>query len=92
MKDEKGITFTKGFKKYLDESGGKPNKIWEVKGSEFYKRSMKSWLKVNDINKYSTQNEEKSVVADRFITNLKHKTYKFMNSISKNVYIESNVS
>ena len=36
---------------------------------------------------YSTNNEGKSVVAERFIRTLKSKTYKYMTSISKNVYI-----
>ena len=35
---------------------------------------------------YSTYNEGKSVVADRFIRTLKNKIYKYMPSISKNVY------
>ena len=37
---------------------------------------------------YSLHNEEKSVVAERFIRTLKNKIYKYMISISKNVYIE----
>ena len=36
---------------------------------------------------YSTHNEGKSVVAERFIRTLKNKIYKHMTSISKNVYI-----
>ena len=36
---------------------------------------------------YSTHNEGKSVVAERFIRTLKNKIYKYMTSISKNVYI-----
>ena len=44
LKDEKGITITNAFQKILDESRRKPNKIWFDKGSEFYNRSMKSWL------------------------------------------------
>ena len=37
---------------------------------------------------YSTHNEETSVVAERFIRTLKNKIYRYMNPISKNVYIE----
>ena len=37
---------------------------------------------------YSTHNEGKSVVAERFIGTLKNKIYKYMTSISKNVYID----
>ena len=36
---------------------------------------------------YSIHNEGKSVVAERFIRTLKTKIYKYMTSISKNVYI-----
>ena len=48
---------------------------------------MKLWLQNNDIEMYSTHNEGKAVVAERFITTLKSKTYKFMTLVSKNVYI-----
>ena len=37
---------------------------------------------------HSTHNEGKSVVVERFITTLKNKIYKYMTSISKNVYID----
>ena len=40
-----GITITNAFQKMLRESKRKPNKIWVDKGSEFYNRSVKSWLK-----------------------------------------------
>ena len=58
------------------------------KGSEFYNSSFKKQLKDNDIEMYSTNNEEKSVIAERFIRTLKNKIYKYMTSISKNVYID----
>ena len=37
---------------------------------------------------YSTYNEEKSVVAERFIRTLKNKIFKHMTAISKNVYFD----
>ena len=37
---------------------------------------------------YSIHSEGKSVVAERFIRILKTKIYKYMTSISKNVYID----
>ena len=37
---------------------------------------------------YSTNNEGKSVIAERFIRTLKTKIYKYMTAISKNVYID----
>ena len=44
-------------------------------------------LKDNGIEMYSVHNEGKSVVAERFIRTLKNKIYKYMTSMSKNVYI-----
>ena len=37
---------------------------------------------------YSIHNEGKSAVAERFIRTLKTKTYKYMTSVSKNLYID----
>ena len=82
LKNKKGITITNAFQKNLKESNRKPNKIWVDKGSEFYNSSFKKWLKDNDIEIYSINNEGKSVVAERFIRNLKTKIYKYVTSIS----------
>ena len=62
--------------------------MWIDKGSKCYNRSMKSWLQDNDIEMYSTQNEGKSVVAERFIRTFKNKIYKYTASLSINVYID----
>ena len=88
LKDKRGIAITNAFQEILDESGHKPNKIWVDKGSEFYNRSMKSWLQDNDIEIYSTHNEGNYVVAERFIRTLMDKIYKYMTAISKNVHID----
>ena len=42
----------------------------------------------NDIEIYSIHDEGKSVVTERFIRKLKNKIYKYMTSISKNVYVD----
>ena len=49
---------------------------------------MKSWLRKNDIEKYSTHNEGKFFIAERFIRTLKIKIYKYMTLFSKNTYID----
>ena len=48
------------------------------KGSEFYKISMKSWLK----------DKGKFVVAERFIKTLKNRIYKYMTLVSYDAYID----
>ena len=96
LKDKKGISVVNTCQKIMKEfdrseaksKGHKPNKIWVDKGSKFYNNSFKKWLKDNDIEMYSIHNEGKSVVVERFIRTLKNKIYKYMTSVSKNVYID----
>ena len=76
LKDIKGISNVNTFQIILKKSNRKPNKIWIDKGSEFYNSPFKIWLKDNDIEMYSTNNEGKSVIAERFIRTLKNKIYK----------------
>ena len=90
LKDKKGISIVKAFQSILKQSNSKrkSNKIWVDKGSEFYNAYFKKWLQDNNIVMYSTHNEGKFVVAESFIRTLKSKIYKYMTSISKNVYID----
>ena len=88
LKDKKVISIVNAFQKILYKSGCKPNKIWVDKGIEFQNNSFKKWFKDNDIEMYLIHNEGKYVVAERFIKTLKTKIYKYMTSVSKNVYID----
>ena len=88
LKDKKGITIVNTFNKIIKQSNRKPNKIWVDQGGEFYNNVFEKWLSDNDINMYSTYNEGKSVVAERFIRTLKNKLYKHMTATGKNVYYD----
>ena len=77
-KIKKGIRIANAFQNILKESDHNLNKIWVDKGSEFYNRSMKSWLGKNDIEMYATHNEGKSVAAERCIRTLKNKICKYL--------------
>ena len=77
LKDKKGISIANAFQIILKKSNRKPNKIWVDKETEFYNSFFKKWLKDNDIEMYSTNNEGKSVIAERFIRTLK---IKFINT------------
>ena len=48
IKDKKGTSIVKAFKKIISE-GRKPNGIWVGQGSEFYNKSFKEFLKINNI-------------------------------------------
>ena len=88
LKDKKGISIVNAFDKIIKQSNRKPNKIWVDQGSEFYNNNFKKWLSDNNIIMYSTYNEGKSVVAERFIRTLKNKLYKHMTASGKNVYYD----
>ena len=87
LKGKKSISIVNGLQKIFKKSNRKPNKIWVDRGSEFYNNSFKKWIKDNDIEMYSTNNDGKSVIVERFIRTLKTKICKYMASISKNVHI-----
>ena len=90
LKDKKGVSITNAFQSILKKSNRKPNKTWIDHGSEFYNSVFKKFLKGNNIEMYSTHNEGKSVVAERFIRTLKNKIYKHMpiTTVTKNVYFD----
>ena len=80
MKDKKGVTIISVFQEIVNESNRKPNKI---RVDKFYNKSIKLRLQDNDIEMHSTHNEGK-----RFVRTLKNRIYKYMTSVSKNVYID----
>ena len=95
IKDKKGVSIVNAFKKIISEGSEaeskrqrNPNKIWVDQGSEIYNNSFKDFLKTNNIQMYSTYNEGKSVVAERFIRTLINKIFKHVAAISKNVYFD----
>ena len=87
LKDKRGISIINAFQKIISE-GRKPNKIQVVQGSKFYNELLKRFLKINNIEMYSTYNEGKYVVAERFIRTLKNKIFKHMAAVSRNVYFD----
>ena len=76
LKDKKDKTVLNTFRKIVNESNCKLNKVCVDQGRQFYNKLMREWLDINNILMYSTNNEGKSVIAERFIKTLKAKTYK----------------
>ena len=86
LKDIKGTSIANAYQKIISE-GRKPNKIWVDQGSEFYNNSFKHFLKINNIQMYSTYNAGKSVVTETFIRTLKNKIFKHATDISKKIFM-----
>ena len=70
LKGETGISIVNAFQKIFSK-GRKPNKIWVDEGRGFYNKFFKRSLTINNIEMYSTYNEGKSLVPERFIRTLK---------------------
>ena len=75
------------FIEIVNESNHKPNKLCVDQGRIFYNKLMPEWLDNNDILKYSTHNEGKSEITERFIKTLKAKIYKKMTGNDSKLYL-----
>ena len=87
LKDKRWITIANAFQKIISKER-KPNKLSADQGGEFCNRFLKRFLKINNIEMYSTYNEGKSVVTERFIKTLKKKIFKHMAAVSKHAYFD----
>ena len=75
LKDKKGESVTEAFKSIFKE-GRRPQYLWVDKGKEFYNKNLKDLLEKNGIHMYSTENEEKSSVVERWNRTIKSKMWK----------------
>ena len=75
LKDKKGETVSEAFKTILKE-GRIPGYLWVDKGKEYYNKHVKDLLEKNNIQMYSTENEEKSSVCERWNRTIKTKMWK----------------
>ena len=101
LKDKKGETVTKSFQQIFEEgdkperpSGlkvldnmSKPEYLWTDKGSEFYNKHMKDLLDKHNIKLYSTENEEKSSVVERWNRTIKTMMWKQFTAQGNTMYL-----
>ena len=71
LKTKTGLEVSKAFESIFKK--GKPKKLWVDKGKEYYNKNMLDLLAKNNIEIYSTENEEKSSVCGDGIELLKKK-------------------
>jgi len=76
LKDKTGLTVLYALKEIIAKSGRKPSHIWVDKGKEFYNKYFDEWLHENNVIRYSTYGEHKSVVVERFNRTLKTNMWK----------------
>ena len=87
LKDMKGEIVTEAFKTIFKE-GRKPQYLWTDKGKEYYNKNMKELLEKNEITIYSTENEEKSSVCERWNSTIKTKMWKQFTVQGNTVYLD----
>ena len=81
LKNKEGKTVASALKKIFKER--KPEKMWVDKGKEFYNKDVKELIEL-----YSTENEEKSSVVERWIRTMKEKMWKYFTDNNTNHYVD----
>ena len=81
LKTKRGIEVAGALKQIFEER--KPEKLWVDKGKEFYNADVKALIDI-----YSTENEEKSSVVERWNRTMKEKMFKYFSANSTRKYID----
>ena len=81
LENKEGKTVASALKTIFKER--KTEKTWVDKGKEFYNKDVKALIEL-----YSTENEEKSSVVERWIRTMKEKMWKYFTDHNTNVYID----
>ena len=81
LKTKTGVEVANALRQIFEER--KPEKLWVDKGKEFYNKDVKS---LTDI--YSTENEEKSSVVERWNRTMKEKMFKYFSANNTRKYID----
>ena len=84
LKDKTGKSVADAFKEIFKKSKRKPEKLWTDKGQEFYNKNVKEL----GVELYSTENEEKSSVVERWNRTMKEKMFKYLTANNTNKYID----
>ena len=81
LKSKTGLEVANALKKIFKER--KPDKLWVDMGGEFYNREVQKLVSL-----YSTENEEKSTVVERWNRTMKEKMFKYFSANSTRRYID----
>ena len=86
LKSKSGIGVAEAFTKIFKTN--KPKMLWTDKGKEFYNTYVAKVLNKNDIKLYSTENEEKASVVERWNRTIKTKMWKYFSANNTKKYID----
>ena len=86
LENKKGETVASAFEKIF--KCRQPRLLWTDKGKEFFNKNVKQLLSRKNIKLYSTENEEKSSVVERFNRTIKQKMWKMFSTNNNTVYFD----
>ena len=81
LKNKQGVTTADALETIFKER--KPKKLWVDNGTEFYNNNVKGLVEL-----YSTKNEEKSSIVERWIRTMKEKIWKYFTDNNTYTYID----
>ena len=88
LKCKTGKATKEGLETILNKDGITPKKIWADKGTEFYNKEVKQYLVSKNITLYSTENEEKCSVIERWNRTIKTWLWKYFTANGTHKYID----
>ena len=86
LKTKTGIAVAEAFEKIFKENV--PSMLWTDKGKEFYNTHLTKILRKNNVKLYSTENEEKASVAERWNRTIKTWMWKYFTANNTKRYID----
>ena len=87
LQNKKGETVAAAFEKIF-KSGREPRLLWTDRGKEFYNKNVNQLLAKKNIKLYSTENEEKSSIAERFNRTIKQQMWKMFSANNNTIYFD----
>ena len=87
IKSKTGLAVADALRKVLKE-GASPAMLWTDKGKEFYNKNVATLLHKHNIKLYSTENEEKASVVERWNRTIKTNMWKYFSANNTKRYID----
>ena len=88
LKTKTGIAVADALKKFFKKQSPPPAMLWSDKGKEFYNKHVAEELRKNNIKLYSTENEEKASVVERWNRTIKTNMWKYFSANNTKKYID----
>ena len=88
VKTKTGAAVSAAFQEVFKTAGRVPSKLWVDKGREFYNKTLQDLLNKKGISIYSTENEEKSSVVERWNRTIKRYMWKYFTANNTHKYID----